>query len=459
MTESNQDPSIEDKLKELSKQTSSRPPEVQEKYKTESPEFLNEGKNDLESKASKEEKIVKKMPMPQKARLNILIAGAVLGAGIIFLANYIKDSDQKPHPQEVSIARQRLKKGNADLHFDLALALQYEGNIEEAEKEYRSTIKYDPRHLEAHNNLGTILRNKGNLEEAIAMYEIALKMDPNNASIHNNLGLALKGKGNLDQAIKRYRKAIELDYKNARAYNNLGVALGDKGRLEESIEEFRKSIKYHKNNTVALGNLGTALCEKKRFEEAIELFNEIIEIDPNDAIVYYNLGNALYEAGNLKDAIKNFRKSVSLDADLPEPKRKIKEIEASGVLKDEGAIYKFHSLCRNCDPYLSGQNADRILAYHSELNRIKYAVDKNKYYSGEFRAQVDKKEKQVHSVLKVVAKKEFDHYVAELNRLGKEMARTDISQEYMRKLERESEAKKNQAKRYEKTLFSDKYLK
>ena len=62
-------------------------------------------------------------------------------------------------------------------HYNLAVVLQANGQVDKAIQRYRQTIKLSPRHL-AHHNLAQCYADKGMIEAAEQHYRTALKFHP-----------------------------------------------------------------------------------------------------------------------------------------------------------------------------------------------------------------------------------------------------------------------------------------
>jgi tetratricopeptide (TPR) repeat protein len=85
-----------------------------------------------------------------------------------------------------------------------------------------------------HYNLGLALQLQGSLEEAAASYRRTLELAPDHSAACNNLGTVLKALDDLDGAQRHYRRAAELDPANTEARSNLGHVLLAMGRYEEA---------------------------------------------------------------------------------------------------------------------------------------------------------------------------------------------------------------------------------
>ncbi len=208
----------------------------------------------------------------------------------------------------VAVALRPLSPG---ARYNLGVALQNNGQLNEAIPEYREAIRLKEDYAEAHVQLGDALAGKGRLDEAIAEYRAAVRIKKDFPEAHDNLGRALLDQGRLEEAIPELREALKSDFPGAyKAHNGLGMALGLKGQLNEAIDEFRAAIQLNKDCVEAHFNLAIALGMKDRLDEAIDAYCAAIRIKKDYAHAHLNLGNALKGKGLLDDAITEYREAL-----------------------------------------------------------------------------------------------------------------------------------------------------
>lgn len=154
--------------------------------------------------------------------------------------------------------------------FNLGVITQKTGRTDDAVRAYRTAIRLNPRHLEAHINLGNALKEQGALTDSIEAYQQALALNQSHADIHNNLGVALKEQGQMQEAIGSYRRAIDLKPAHIEARNNLGLALMETGRLREAVDSFQQALTVQPGYQKALYNLGIAWSWLGEHEKAVD---------------------------------------------------------------------------------------------------------------------------------------------------------------------------------------------
>ncbi len=170
-------------------------------------------------------------------------------------------------------------------HFDLALAYTDAGEWDEAEREYRETVRISPDHYRAYNNLGNIALGRGRFGEAESYYLEALRIEPRLPEVHTNLGNILLRRGELEKAIERYRRALDLRPDQVEAHNNLGLALSRLGKLEEAVASYREALSYRPSNVPSLAGLAEILWLTGHFDEARRHLEAAARLAPDDAQV------------------------------------------------------------------------------------------------------------------------------------------------------------------------------
>jgi serine/threonine-protein kinase len=228
--------------------------------------------------------------------------------------------DRYERPEEATrfcSAAVAIRPRSSKAHYNLGLALQDQGKLDEAIAEYREALrlKADP---DAHINLANALRDQGRLDEATAEYHKALRLKPAHPLVHNNLGNALLDQGKLDEAIAEWRKALKLKPDYASAHTDLGIGLRQQGKLDEAIAEHREALRLKPDFAQAHNNLGNALLDQGKLDEAIVAFREAIRLKPDYAVARSTLGVALAYQGKLEEAVAEAHAAIRLKPDHPE---------------------------------------------------------------------------------------------------------------------------------------------
>jgi len=165
----------------------------------------------------------------------------------------------------------------------------------------------------AHYNLGVALTYEGKSNEAISHFEYAIKEEPEDAGAYRYMGIALAVQGKTDEAIAYYHEALRRKQKDEVTHNNLGVALISRGKFDEAIGHFHEALSIRPDYVYANRNMGVALAGKGKMEEAIGYYEKALQLDSGDAMTHNGLGIALTNAGRQEEAIHHFREALKID--------------------------------------------------------------------------------------------------------------------------------------------------
>ncbi|MEO8331846.1 MAG: sulfotransferase [Gallionella sp.] len=214
-----------------------------------------------------------------------------------------------------------LMPGEAEVLYNLGVALKGFGQLDDAAESYRRALKLNPAYAEAYSNLGNVLRDLGKLDEAAASYRNALKIKPDSATAHNNLGTALKDLGNLEAAIESYRRALEIKPDYAEAHTNLGNVQKDLGQFDEALKSYRRALEIDPRCDEAMLGISHLCVINGEMNEAQALVIKALEIKPDNLEARFLLANTRKaQAGdeNLAALLAVEEKSRSSGSPLPD---------------------------------------------------------------------------------------------------------------------------------------------
>jgi len=240
----------------------------------------------------------------------VALTGLMAGVLAVLMACAWKQSAYWQNSESLWTHTLACTTDNCLANYNLGLALEYKGRLNEAINHYRMAVEINPNYAEAHNNLGTALFQQGKTDAAIPHFQEALKIKPHFADAHYNLGNALLQNGDADEAITQFQAAVQIDPGYAPAHNNLGDALLQKGSLEEAIAQYQTALQINPDNANAHANLGIAFQQIGRMDEASTHLEKALQIDPAKPAFQNNL--AWFLATCPKTSLRNGKKAVEL---------------------------------------------------------------------------------------------------------------------------------------------------
>jgi tetratricopeptide (TPR) repeat protein len=202
-------------------------------------------------------------------------------------------------------------------HFNLGVALEMNGRLDEAIHEYQETVRLQPSVAAVRNNLGAALIKKGRVDDGISQLRMALRLVPTYGLAHENLGNALLEQGHTNAAIKEYQEGVRLQPEDdaGPAHYNLGVALNQAGQTAAAIREFQEALIRQPDYTAAGKNLANLLGQTGQTNAAISELQEVLRLDPKDTDAHYNLANLFLNLGRPADAIGQFQADLRINPD------------------------------------------------------------------------------------------------------------------------------------------------
>jgi tetratricopeptide (TPR) repeat protein len=125
--------------------------------------------------------------------------------------------------------------------FQAALMRHRAGNLAEAERNYRLSLRLDPGNAGAWINLGVVCRATGRARAAIACLTRGLRLRPDDGGAWSNLGNALRMAGRLEEALAAHDRAVNLAPRAGALWYNRGIVLKDQGALDAAASAFSKA--------------------------------------------------------------------------------------------------------------------------------------------------------------------------------------------------------------------------
>ena len=237
---------------------------------------------------------------------------------------------------------------NAGARTYLALALEEDGKLAEAEKELREAFRRKPDDHGLLVELGRLLVRSGpRAPEGIALIKQAIAAQPDDASHKLSLGnayLRLKQYPDAvrvftellakdpDYALARYQLAMAYDEMNlfpaaegelqkilkddpldGPAANALGYMYAEHSvKLDEAQHLIELALKQEPENGAYLDSMGWVFYKKGDFGNALEYLKKAVEREP-DAVIADHLGDVYFKLGQSEEARKRYEEAAKLD--------------------------------------------------------------------------------------------------------------------------------------------------
>lgn len=186
---------------------------------------------------------------------------------------------------------------------------------EEANPPARAAVEralaLDPDNTEARLGLARLLQFEGDMEGAERAVLRALELEPGSAPAHHRYSLILERRGDVAAAEAQARRAIELDPLDV----GLRLGLADRfffaARYEEALAESRRALEMEPSDWYGWYNVGWSATMLDRHEEAIAGFGEALRLAPDENSSRLGLAYAFARAGMRDSALHHVERAES----------------------------------------------------------------------------------------------------------------------------------------------------
>ncbi|WP_374628723.1 tetratricopeptide repeat protein [Pannonibacter indicus] len=195
-----------------------------------------------------------------------------------------------------------------------AVALQQAGEVEKAQRLYKTVLKKNPSSPDANHLLGVCYRQLGFPKRAVEFIRKAISLAPDRAPYHANLARALSDldEENHADVLAAAERAVALDPRLAEAQSLRAVAMTKLDRETEAEEIFKQIVADHPGYGDAYRNYGVLLRDQKKFHQAVEFFDKAIQIDPSNSDIWVQRARSRLEAEQYDKSGEELRLALQL---------------------------------------------------------------------------------------------------------------------------------------------------
>lgn len=226
--------------------------------------------------------------------------------------------------QAKELAKNALARYPQEKFFADALGQVYfaEGNLQEAEKAFRLSIKIEPDAVVAYANLSAALLSQARNDEALQILQMGLQIRPS-SWLYTNLGNALFAKGDYVGAATAFEHAVSNERGNPaffQGWANLGDTLlwlpGRRAEARLAYEKARQLLAPRlanaPNDADKLSRMGVYSIRVGDAAQAMELSQRAINLSPKNAVVQFRAALAFELCGNRQLALKAIGAAIQL---------------------------------------------------------------------------------------------------------------------------------------------------
>jgi protein O-mannosyl-transferase len=173
-------------------------------------------------------------------------------------------------------------KNNGLAENDFAVALLERGETQLAAEHFAAAARYSPDLASPHYNLAVLLQKNNQLAEAEQEYRAALALSSEPTEIeqsHNNLGILYLGEQKYSAALTELNAAIAVEPNAQNSFIGRGTAELRLGDLDAAVSDFARAAQIAPS-PLALYWLGQALERRGEAESAVQAYQAALKLAP-----------------------------------------------------------------------------------------------------------------------------------------------------------------------------------
>jgi Flp pilus assembly protein TadD len=208
-------------------------------------------------------------------------------------------------------------KPHSEAQAHLIIARGYAGGRRygDAVRQLREAVRLDSQSPDLHFELAMILQADAELDQAIAELKEAARLDRTNPWPHAATATMLLNSGRIDEAVEEWRAAASLDPRNPSFQTALGEALSTRpGLVKEAARAFETAARLKPSAADATFGLAQQTHAQSELERRVFAAQRRAREAPSSAEAHLLLGIALADAGDLSGARTEVDRSLQLAA-------------------------------------------------------------------------------------------------------------------------------------------------
>jgi len=182
-----------------------------------------------------------------------------------------------------------------------------EGNLAEAEREYRKVLALDKSSFNVWSQLLVLLNEKKDYAGMLDLSAEAIELFPNQPTLYLFKGIAAQQLKQYEQSVEAFKEGANLTVDNiglsAQFYASLGDSYNYLKKYTESDSAYEKALKFDELNIYVLNNYAYYLSlRKQNLERAKELALKCNDLKPGNPSYEDTYGWIFYQSGDYNSA-------------------------------------------------------------------------------------------------------------------------------------------------------------
>jgi Tfp pilus assembly protein PilF len=224
----------------------------------------------------------------------------------------------------------QVRPDSPNMRNDLGLMKWYDGDRDEAERQWQLALSYKPDTVEVLSNLGFARLEEKRYEEAIPYLQKAIQLKPLFATPHIHLARVYAAEGRNEDAENEFRRAVEIYSLNPDTRKAWGQFYLDAGRLSEAEQQFLVSVSVAPD-LEAWSALGVIYDRQNSTDKAEDAWRHVLSFESFNAQAHLSLGRIYLSKGRLAEAQKEFDACLLMEPANQEALAGRNKIRAVGI--------------------------------------------------------------------------------------------------------------------------------
>ncbi|MFP4547627.1 MAG: glycosyltransferase [Fidelibacterota bacterium] len=206
---------------------------------------------------------------------------------------------------------------SADLHINLLIGEIHLaiGQMREAEKYFRNSLKIDGNHFQALYGMGKTLYLRGKIDDGLTAMEKAYSLAPGKYDICRDLAEIYSDQNNRAKAETFYLQAAEIVNYNNESLVYLLEFYSESNELDKAKTLIHRHFNKNTKNRDLLFRKGIIDIQDNEYEAAIQTFTQILNLSGNAVDALYHRGFCYLNLNEVEKAREDFQNCLKLKPD------------------------------------------------------------------------------------------------------------------------------------------------
>jgi len=256
-------------------------------------------------------------PHPWMRQLRWALGASVVIVALLACRTIVARNRDWKDDRTLVVRTLEVRPDSPNMLNDLGLMKWYDGDHDEAERQWQLALSYKPDTVEVLANLGFARLEEKRYEEAIPYLQKAIQLKPLFATPHIHLARVYAAESRNADAENEFRRAVDIYSMNPDARKAWGQYYLDAGRLSEAEQQFLVSVSVAPD-IEAWSALGVIYNRQHSNDKAEDAWRHVLSFESFNAQAHLSLGRIYLSKNRFAEAQKEFDACLLMDPANPE---------------------------------------------------------------------------------------------------------------------------------------------